>query len=650
MLQNNCYVLCLLLSLADSTQPGLNLSQVSNWADDISSKIVEMWKDISGYQHLKKAYEESLKKVAHVDSKQLLIESAHKMEQYFSKKIDSLQRIKTRAKIAYARRKDASVTAEEVKYVNMIDLNSTSIPVTLHFDQRFKKDVNTSYSGIQIPTNVYHGGPAVLKTINWTSELDEVFIDNFMNRDNTLKWQYFGSRDAVFRTYPAKRWTNPYYSARRRPWYTQGATSPKDMVILIDSSGSMVGKNSVIGRLAVSNIIDTLTDDDFFNVVYFNTAIRSLSCNKTLVQATERNRELFKSRLRKSGYKDVALWEKALKEAFEMLKTTDGARCQKMIMILSDGTEHKYEDVFEHYNKNNEVRVFTYLLGTPAPAYSSDDLMWMACSNKGYFYNVPTVGAVRDLIEDYVSVLSRPMATTNETVKPVWTGIYRDASGLGMLVTATLPVFHEQTFLGVCGTDVTISQLMNFVYQPYVGAGGYPFIINNNGNIVKHPNFRAVYGYVKSPDDVDLTEAEFVPEERKNSLLALREKMLSIKNGETGEMIFTAFSFTEYERYLRITPIERTYIFTKIQQTPFSLGITSLKFGYEVQEYKSYIVGNESNENNGIVLLEDWNHCNSTSLPLTTTPQYLRRLLQQGDCNANLLLDLNITQNVWSTN
>ena len=45
-------------------------------------------------------------------------------------------------------------------------------------------------------------GPEVLKTINWTSELDEVFIDNFMNGDDTLKWQYFGSRDAVFRTYP----------------------------------------------------------------------------------------------------------------------------------------------------------------------------------------------------------------------------------------------------------------------------------------------------------------------------------------------------------------------------------------------------------------------------------------------------------------
>ncbi len=40
----------------------------------------------------------------------------------------------------------------------MIDLKTSSINVTLHFDQRFKKKVNTSYSGIQIPTNVYHEG------------------------------------------------------------------------------------------------------------------------------------------------------------------------------------------------------------------------------------------------------------------------------------------------------------------------------------------------------------------------------------------------------------------------------------------------------------------------------------------------------------
>ncbi|XP_028401056.1 voltage-dependent calcium channel subunit alpha-2/delta-2-like [Dendronephthya gigantea] len=647
MFQRTFYMLSLglLISLADAEQPGLNLFQVQNLADDISKKITNMWQDTSGFSHLKKAYEESLTEVVQGDVKQLLTESAYKMEQYFSKKVDSLQRIKTKAGIAYAERKtDAIFTAKDVKYVNMIDLNKSSIPVTLHFDQRFKKEVNISYSGIQIPTNVYDQGPVVLKTINWTSELDEVFIDNLKNRDDTLKWQYFGSPDAVFRTYPAKRWTNPYYSARKRPWYTQGATSPKNMVILIDSSGSMVGKNSVIGRLAVSNLIDTLSNNDFFNVLYFNTAVKFLSCNKTLLQATRNNREWFKSRLRTSGYKNVAEWKTALNEAFEILKTSEGAKCQKMIMIFSDGTEHKYEDVFERHNKHKEIRVFTYLLGSPSPAYSSNDLMWMACSNKGYFYKVPTVGSVRDLIEDYVSVLSRPMAT-NMTLNPVWTGIYRDASGLGMMVTATLPVFHERTFLGVCGTDVTISQLVNFVYQPYIGPGGYPFIINNNGHIIKHPNLRAMYGYVKSANDIDLSEAEFVPEEEKDHLLALRKKMLSIKDGETGEETINAFSFTEYERYLRITPIKRTYIFTKIRKTPFSLGIASSQIGYEVLQYKSYAVENETD---GIVLLKDWKHCNSTVPPLKTTAKNLRRLLQGSDCSVNLMLDLNITENVWS--
>jgi hypothetical protein len=43
----------------------------------------------------------------------------------------------------------------------------------------------------------------------------------------------------------------------------------------------MVGKNSVIGRLAVSNIIDTLTDDDFFNVVYVSKHSVSVKCEET---------------------------------------------------------------------------------------------------------------------------------------------------------------------------------------------------------------------------------------------------------------------------------------------------------------------------------------------------------------------------------
>ena len=49
--------------------------------------------------------------------------------------------------------------------------------------------------------------------------------------------------------------------------YIQAAASPKDIVILVDTSGSMKGLRIEIAKATVEKIVDTLSDDDFFNVV-----------------------------------------------------------------------------------------------------------------------------------------------------------------------------------------------------------------------------------------------------------------------------------------------------------------------------------------------------------------------------------------------
>ncbi len=49
--------------------------------------------------------------------------------------------------------------------------------------------------------------------------------------------------------------------------YIQAASSPKDVIILMDISGSMTGQRNEIAKATVLKILDTLSDEDYFNVI-----------------------------------------------------------------------------------------------------------------------------------------------------------------------------------------------------------------------------------------------------------------------------------------------------------------------------------------------------------------------------------------------
>lgn len=76
------------------------------------------------------------------------------------------------------------------------------------------------------------------------------------------------------------------YDCRVRPWYTVAATSPKNLLILQDVSGSMTGLRSEISERVVLTILETLTSNDYVNVFNFSEWPEPLvSCfNNTLVQ------------------------------------------------------------------------------------------------------------------------------------------------------------------------------------------------------------------------------------------------------------------------------------------------------------------------------------------------------------------------------
>ena len=91
-------------------------------------------------------------------------------------------------------------------------------------------------------------------------------IDNG-NKNPDLRWQYFGSQEGILSLYPAHKFSScDSYDNRVRPWYVEGiAPEPKDIVLIIDKSGSMeetIGDKTLI-EIAISAAESVLNSLNF---------------------------------------------------------------------------------------------------------------------------------------------------------------------------------------------------------------------------------------------------------------------------------------------------------------------------------------------------------------------------------------------------
>merc|ERR1711892_1294177 len=300
--------------------------------------------------------------------------------------------------------------------------------------------VNTSFSSVHVPTNVFDGEPKVINAIDWSRKLDDTFKDNYQ-RDPSLSWQYFGSSTGFLRQYPAMKWLmyedDPdMYDARMRDWYIKSAASPKDIVILLDKSGSMTGLRKEIAKHVVLNIMETLGEDDFVTVLTFSDETRPLvDCftdengEPELVQATTENIAEFTEAVNNIETMEIANFTSALTEAFALLERYRtkkiGTESNQAIMLVTDGVPYTYETTFQEYNQPHKpVRVFTYLIGREISDLEA--AKWMACENKGYFTHVTTLAEVKEQVLKYIPVMARPLVLLRETHPVRWTGVYAD--------------------------------------------------------------------------------------------------------------------------------------------------------------------------------------------------------------------------------
>lgn len=332
----------------------------------------------------------------------------------------------------------------DTRKTSIVPANATAMELSEH--ENFNSiAVNTFHSAVQVPINVFEESPTLLNSIVWSEGLTQLFRNN-LAIDPKLSWQYFASSSGFTRIYPAHKWRIPkgprgelldFFDARSRPWYIQASAQPKDIVVLLDISGSMTGSKRELAKNVVINILESLTDDDFINVLKFSSEVQGISdCfgNETLVPAIKPNLREFRDRLEGMNTSEIANFTIALTHAFTLLQSSHdenmGSYCNQAIMIVTDGAPDNFESIFEMYNwPRIPIRIFTYLVGKGVT--ETHEVNWMACNNRGYYTHVANLAEVREQVQLYIPVMSRPLVLSGNLTRPViWTSAYSDPTYL----------------------------------------------------------------------------------------------------------------------------------------------------------------------------------------------------------------------------
>ncbi|XP_066210521.1 voltage-dependent calcium channel subunit alpha-2/delta-1 isoform X7 [Saccopteryx leptura] len=581
-----------LLIRPSSEEPFPSAITIKSWVDKMQEDLVTLAKTASGVNQLVDIYEkyQDLYTVEANNARYLVGIAARDIEKLLSNRSKALVRLALEAeKVQAAHQWREDFASNEVVYYNAKDdldpekndsePGSQRIKPVFTEDANFGRQISYQHAAVHIPTDIYEGSTIVLNELNWTSALDEVFKRN-RDEDPTLLWQVFGSATGLARYYPASPWVDnsrtpnkiDLYDVRRRPWYIQGAASPKDMLILVDVSGSVSGLTLKLIRTSVSEMLETLSDDDFVNVASFNSKAQDVSCFNHLVQANVRNKKVLKDAVNNMTAKGITDYKKGFSFAFEQLLNYNVTRanCNKIIMLFTDGGEERAQEIFAKYNKDKKVRVFTFSVGQHN--YDRGPIQWMACENKGYYYEIPSIGAIRINTQEYLDVLGRPMVLAGDKAKQVqWTNVYLDALELGLVITGTLPVFNitgqvenktnlkNQLILGVMGIDVSLEDIKRLTPRFTLCPNGYYFAIDPNGYVLLHPNLQP-----KEPVTLDFLDAELENEIK----VEIRHKMI---DGESGERTFRTLVKSQDERY--IDKGNRTYTWTPVNGTDYSLAL-----------------------------------------------------------------------------
>ncbi len=308
--------------------------------------------------------------------------------------------------------------------------------------------VDTDITVVRVPPGTDKSADGFRAEICSTKPVLNFWKSKFPINETDLLWQYFGGQSTGnIEFFPGFKdlSPDPDYDSRFRPWYSAAATGPKNVVLVIDTSGSMSDANRIgKARNAAKRILQTLTHTDFVSIVAFDDRVRKFP-GGTLVRATEENRASIAAWIDDLTAGGGTFFFEAMDATFDLLEASrrqdQVSGCHTAILFLTDGKDGSIGSVLDLMKKRNtadiDARVFTYALGDEA---ARDKPLEMACQHRGVF---TAVGDDDDL-ENAMAQYYVYFATGIDSDKPRWSELYADAPTGKFITTGALPVYVKR--------------------------------------------------------------------------------------------------------------------------------------------------------------------------------------------------------------
>lgn len=213
---------------------------------------------------------------------------------------------------------------------------------------------------------------------------------------------YIGTSLGSFRSYPSSREIKeetgkcPDYDPRFRPWYVTATSGAKNVIIMIDTSGSMSGDRITLAKDAATAVVNTLSNSDFVGVINFGSSASTVHSNK-IIRATSSDKEEFIKAIDALEANGQTNYESAFQKAFAILNaaTSDeyGAPCsngENIFLFLTDGNPTvgltSSGDLINLINSYGiQISLFTYGLGS---GVDTTILEALSCQFQGIMFSI----------------------------------------------------------------------------------------------------------------------------------------------------------------------------------------------------------------------------------------------------------------------